>query len=68
MSIDEMRGYCKSISSFQLRVEVRLKNGYETFSGKINGAEVDSDRFQLVTDDQEVKSVRYAWVAHITNA
>ena len=66
MSTDEMRKYCQSISPYQLRVQVRLKSAHEVLTGKITG--VEGECFQLVTDDQDVKMLNYAWVARISNA
>jgi hypothetical protein len=65
MSAEEMREFCNRIRSFQLRVHVRLKNASEILVGRI--AEVEDDRFLLQTED-EVQTLRYAWVAGIKNA
>lgn len=66
MSTDEMRSYCQSISPYGLRVQVRLKDDPELLVGKIGT--IDAERFQIITDDQDVKNVRFAWVARIKNA
>lgn len=66
MSAEEMRDYCNSLSSFKIRVQVRLKNGQEIMTGHI--AKVDSDRFQLVSDTNDVHDLNYSWVARIKNA
>ena len=65
MSADEMRAYCQSICPYQLRVQVRLKNGREIFVGKIGNVEGES--FELVSDDNEIRQFKYAWVAGIRN-
>lgn len=65
MSFEEMREYCQSLSSFNLRVQVRLKNGRESMTGKI--ANVGTDRFELVGDDNVAQLLRFAWVANIKN-
>jgi hypothetical protein len=64
MSLEEMRSYCLSIKSYNLSVQVRLKDS-EICTGKIGT--IEDERFQLVTED-EVRSVRFSWVARITNA
>lgn len=66
MSAEEMRQYCQSISPFGLRVNVRLKDGSEAVCGKITS--VARDGFSLVTDSNEIMSIRFAWVARIKNA
>ncbi|MEN9836213.1 MAG: hypothetical protein RL011_2406 [Pseudomonadota bacterium] len=66
MSAEEMRDYCNSLSSFKIRVQVRLKNGQEVMIGRIG--KVDSDRFQLVSDSDVVHDLNYSWVARIKNA
>ncbi len=66
MSADEMREYCTSLSSFKVRVQIRLKNGQEVMTGRIG--RVDVDRFQLVGEGDVVQSLNYAWVARIKNA
>lgn len=66
MSSEEMRSYCLSIKPYNLRVQVRLKDGSEICVGKLGT--IEDERFQLVTDDEGVKSLRFAWVARITNA
>jgi hypothetical protein len=66
MSADEMREYCRSLSQFQLRVEVRLKNARDTLHGKITN--VTSDRFEIAGDNNSTQQVRFIWVARIRNA
>jgi hypothetical protein len=66
MSPQEMRDYCQSISPYQLKVQVRLKNGQECLIGKIAG--VEGEQFDLQTEDKGLQQLRYAWVARITNA
>lgn len=66
MSADEMRNYCLSIKNFNLRVQVRLKDGREICIGKIGN--VEKEQFQLVTENEGVKSLRFAWIARIANA
>jgi hypothetical protein len=66
MSADEMREYCKGLSSFKVRVQIRLKNGQEIMTGRIG--KVDTDRFQLVSDSNDIQDLNYAWVARIKNA
>lgn len=66
MSSDEMREYCLSVSTYKLRVQVRLKNGSEIMTGLIG--KVDADRFQLVSDQDVIQSLNYTWVARIKNA
>lgn len=66
MSIDEMRSFCTSISPYQLRVQVRLRDGHKVMEGKITG--VGAERFQLQTDDKVINEVRFAWVARIKTA
>ncbi len=66
MSADEMRNYCLSIRDFNLRVQVRLKDGREICIGKIGN--VEKEQFQLVTEKEGVRSLRFAWIARIANA
>ena len=66
MSAEEMREYCKSLCSFKVRVEIRLKNGQDILVGRIN--DVEAERFQLVSENDVVQNLRYAWVARIKNA
>ncbi len=63
MSIDEMRSFCESIQPFQLRVQFRLRDGHQTFEGKIT--DVGAERFQLQTDNNGINELRYAWVSGI---
>jgi hypothetical protein len=66
MSAEEMREYCVSLSSFRVRVQVRLKNGQEIMTGRIG--KVDADRFQLLTDGDAVQTLNFSWVARIKSA
>lgn len=66
MSIQEIREFCESIVPYQLRVHVRLKNGYGTLIGRI--VSVDPEIFQLKTDDGAQESVRYAHVASVKSS
>ena len=66
MSAEEMREYCRSLCSYKVRVEVRLKNGQEILFGRIN--DVEAERFKLIGEDDVVQNLRYAWVARIKNA
>jgi len=66
MSAEEMRSFCQSISPYQLRVQVRLKDQHEILFGRILSVELD--RFRIMTDEKEIKDLRYAWVARIKNA
>lgn len=66
MSAEEMRQFCQSISSYGLRVDIRLKDGSDIVSGKITT--VGRDAFSLMTDAKEMMSLRYVWVARIKNA
>jgi hypothetical protein len=63
MSQDEMRNFCESVRPYELTVTVRMKNGSETFVGKVRG--VSQDRFQLQVNEVEEQSLRFAWVARI---
>ena len=66
MSAEEMRDYCSSLSSFQIKVQVRLKNGKEVMVGRIGKVEVD--HFQLVSENDGIQDLNYSWVARIKNA
>lgn len=66
MSSEEMRSFCSSVSPYALRVSVRLKDGTPTLFGKI--VVVKPDGFELLTDENEQVSLRYAWVARLKNA
>ena len=66
MSIEEMRAFCTSICPYELRVQVRLRDGYKVLEGKITG--VGAERFQLQTDDRVINELRFAWVARIKTA
>ena len=66
MSADELHEYCLSASSYELRVQIRFKNGLAIKIGKIR--DVQKDGFQLVGDDNVTQQLRYAWIARIRNA
>jgi hypothetical protein len=66
MSKEELRSFCETIRPYQLRVQVRLKDGAEILFGKIKG--IETERFELITDDEQVQQVRFSWVARIQNA
>lgn len=65
MSAEEMREYCQGLCSYNLKVEVRLKNGSEILVGRI--ASVQSECFQLLVEGA-VQELRFIWVARIKNA
>lgn len=66
MSYDEMREYLRGLNQFNVRAEVRLKNSSDILTGRIS--EVDADRFKLVSSDENIHTVSYAWVARIKYA
>jgi len=66
MSTTEIREYCESVQSYQIKVKVRLKSEYEPRVGKVTG--VDSKQFYLSIDrEKEIITVPYVTVANITN-
>ena len=66
MSAEELRQYCASVSAFQLKVQIRFKNGLEAKTGRIRIA--DSDGIELITEDNSSQRLPYAWIARIRNA
>jgi hypothetical protein len=66
MSPDEVRSFCEAVQPYQLRIQVRMKQDAVPLVGKVTGTE--EERFQLSTEDEGVRTLRYAWVARIKNA
>lgn len=66
MSPGEVQDFCKTILPYQLPVRVKIKNDPEIHIGKIKS--VDKDNFKLVCKNNIEQSVRFAFVARITNA